>query len=271
MGKGIGKEVVVLVVAVIFGGVIIFILFKFVPNLINSILFALGVVKPNDLENAILCSIHRCADGCMSSRVKEITWKEGDRTVSCQEFCLPENIQVYQGAQCSCLTTPGPMPEFEMEKKVCSFNCKLKEGKDECASDEDCIPIELGRELKICDKSYPVNITIDKPQTVDISHLLLTGSSAPSIDGIGISDTNLFLLSASAIWQALFGWIKPGVDNIIIVESSLVMSRGESFGIPTLYKSVEIGSKTQKETVYISTMQIPLLLTVTHVWAVPTS
>jgi hypothetical protein len=274
MGKGIGKEVVVLVVAVIFGGVIIFILFKFVPNLINSILFALGVVKPNDLENAIRCAIHRCVDGCMNMEVYNLEWKEGDKTISCQSFCLPEKIQAYSGAQCKCLETPGTMPEFGMINKVCNYNCKLNEskGKTECEVPDDCIPIEIGDKLQICGDSYPVNITIDKPQTIDISHILLSGSNAREVDGI-TTQSNQFVLDLAAVWEALMGWTTVrGISNVIVVDKNIITSYGKqkSSWPVTLYESVSIGKKGEKTTIYIAS-DSNMLLTSTRIWAVPTS
>lgn len=71
------------------------ILFIFAPMLLKSanavfttIMSALGIIKPSDVEQAAFCSYYRCTEGCRDTRVaEEIKWKNGDKTVSCQDFC----------------------------------------------------------------------------------------------------------------------------------------------------------------------------------------
>jgi hypothetical protein len=88
MGKGITQErIVFLVLAVIFFGLAVFVIFKIFPSLITQIELALGIIKLSNVEKATLCSIYRCVEGCMSMKIQELAWKEGDKTVYCQEFC----------------------------------------------------------------------------------------------------------------------------------------------------------------------------------------
>ena len=125
MGKGqVGERTIFIIGGVIFFVIAMFILFKIFPNVYGDIMMWLGVIKPTIIEQAMLCSYHRCADGCMSGKVQEISWKEEgkDKPTNCQDFCqdLPDDAYT----------------------------------KDFWGNMEP--------QLKVCNENYPVNITLDK-------------------------------------------------------------------------------------------------------------
>lgn len=120
-----------MVFAVIFFAIVTFIIFKIFPNLLQQIAWTLGVVKLSNIEKAVLCSIYRCTDGCMSMKVQEISWREKDKLVHCQDFCsgLPDDAYL-----------------LDMWGNV----------------DPD---------LKVCNPNYPVKISLEKPERIEKSHL----------------------------------------------------------------------------------------------------
>ena len=96
MSKGVETRAVFFIVAVVVGLFILwFLLSRLFPSIMYEIMKIFGVVKPSNIENAILCSYHRCIDGCMSAKVQGLSWEEDGKTVNCNEkFCseLPDNV-----------------------------------------------------------------------------------------------------------------------------------------------------------------------------------
>lgn len=86
------SDVVKLVFAVIIFSFLVVILWKVAGNVLMQIGEMLGIVQKSDLEKAILCSIYRCVEGCMSMKVQELSWKEGNKVVKCNDFCDSSKI-----------------------------------------------------------------------------------------------------------------------------------------------------------------------------------
>lgn len=152
MSKGLETHVVFLVAAVIFIGVVLFIMFKIFPSVLTEIELYFGWIQPSDLEQAVLCSYYRCAQGCLSAEVQQITWKEGGKTISCNSFCQNLPDQAYQ-ISCNCVGGKEAGGH-------CLGDCE--NSGTSCNSQSDCIPKISQSELKVCNSNYPVNITLDK-------------------------------------------------------------------------------------------------------------
>lgn len=84
---GLESRIVFFIAAVIFLLVLSYFIIKIGGKTISEILAYLGVVKLSNIEKATLCSIYRCTEGCLSMKVQEISWKEGEKTVYCNDFC----------------------------------------------------------------------------------------------------------------------------------------------------------------------------------------
>ena len=295
MWKGtIGEKTVFLVIAVIFMGFVLFILFRYFPSLINSILMGLGIVKPNDLESAILCAIHRCVDGCMSMRVQELSWKEDGKTVNCYEkFCagITSGTLIGRAGGCYCFQPPQGMV-LDVYGQTNGENicfpptiCRNKDtslGKS-CNSDSDCVKeIVIDDKLRVCGNDFAVNINLSKPQKVDISHLLITTVSVPDVGGIMVAEemdpVKQFFFSFSLIalnLNTLRLILAPKI-NALLVHKDAITAYGDvkaeaTIALPTIYKDMQVGIKGKSFTAYIATDNFPFDVTLTHVWAIPSS
>ena len=233
----------------------VFILVVFVPmigrvaaEVWNSLLQALGVIKPTNIEKAILCSYYRCVEGCNSPKMEEITWTD---------YNITKN---------------------KMEPRSCQDFCRLpctEANVGECYTDTD--------DFTVCeDKSekFPVKVTIKDAETIEKSHLKISVSSPVSIDvdcilpsdAKGPDTFNDFLKSLlsplSSYWNSLarslgITWgalIGSFERNWLIVDSSLIKSRGtESDCIEPLdgktvtHESVDSLSLKKNNTIYIKT------------------
>jgi hypothetical protein len=239
MGKGdIGERVVWIIGAVIFFSIAIFIIFKIFPNLMTSIFMALGIVKPSNIDNAILCSIHRCVDGCMSMKVQEITWKEEgkDKPVTCQEFCQD-------------------LPGDAYTRSLFGFG-------------------DIEPQLKVCGSKYPVNITLKAPEKITKGHLLLGSTSVSDVRCV-LSTTatgpdlwDIFKgIIGTLTWQQLVNlWalLTGGTvsENLLMVDTGLIKSEGSkedcvaagtSFVISHDSLTELLVPKSGTETIYIMT------------------
>jgi hypothetical protein len=203
MSKGIETRGVFFIVAVIFGILALFIIFKVFPSLYNQIMAALGFVKPSNVEQAILCSYHRCIDGCMSMKVQEISWKEGDSSVSCQNFCNS--------------TPTTPLPNDAYKKNIFG---------------------QMEKELRVCNPEYPVTINLKKSEKIEKTHLTLGSTTFGDVGCIlptdlGQSNTwdAIKYIFGGAQWQQLVNqWtlLTGGTisENWLVIDAGLIKSYG---------------------------------------------
>jgi hypothetical protein len=96
------SDVIKLVFAVIIFSFLVVVLWKVAGNVLMQIGEMLGIIQKSDVEKAILCSIYRCVEGCMSMKVQDLSWKEGNKVVKCNDFCDPSRIQSQEPAQKVC-------------------------------------------------------------------------------------------------------------------------------------------------------------------------
>ncbi|MEM5815070.1 MAG: hypothetical protein QXD89_01100 [Candidatus Aenigmatarchaeota archaeon] len=85
--KGLESRIVVFIVAVIVFITLSYFIIKIAGTTLSEILSYLGIVKTSNVEKAILCAVYRCTEGCLSMKVQEISWREGDKTIYCNDFC----------------------------------------------------------------------------------------------------------------------------------------------------------------------------------------
>jgi hypothetical protein len=90
--KAIGKEVVLLVVAVIIGAFSIWFIISQGTNAYRKLLKMMGIAKVSNVEQAIICAIYRCAYGCHSVNIKDIEWRSGDKKVKCMDVCVGDRV-----------------------------------------------------------------------------------------------------------------------------------------------------------------------------------
>lgn len=207
MEKGIAERMPFIIIAVIFGLVALFIMFKIFPNLLTQLQFALGLVKLSNAEKAILCSIHRCVDGCMSSKIQEISWEDKEETVWCQEgFCsyLPDSA---------------------------AFQIHMF-GRD----------IILNPELKICNTDYPINFSLKKSEKIEKSHLKLGSTTMSDVKCILVAGKSYGPNAWEIVAYATYEWVWPHLvnfwttatggkvsDNILIIAHGIgIKSFGET-------------------------------------------
>ncbi|MEM5766239.1 MAG: hypothetical protein QW423_01220 [Candidatus Aenigmatarchaeota archaeon] len=285
MKKGVtGEKAVFFIGAVIFLGIIFFVLFRYFPTLYNSILLNLGVVKQNDLEKAILCSIHRCLDGCMSMKVQELSWEEDGKKVNCFEKFCSDYKPSGEAVGCTCKEDSyyDEMTGDYKKFKLCyPIGCKNKNSQGdsftvECERSEDCVrEIITDTRLRICGDYYPVNIDLDKPQKVEISHLIVETRPGEDVGGIVvIKDTPLNDYSIIHYLR------QQGVDRVLAIRRDSITAYGdvkneppetlipkpEELQMPTIYKNMEVGTRGGKFTVYITTQEFgfPFSGTITY-------
>jgi|GEM_PF-6527091 len=206
MGKGITQEhIIFLVLAVIFFGLAVFVLFKFFPSLIAQIELALGIVKLNNIEEATLCSIYRCVEGCMSMRVQELSWKEGDKIVHCQEFCTGEPYGISSG-----------LPDDAYTKELFGG---------------------IEPSLRVCNPKYPVIINLKEKEKIEKSHLVLGETRVSDVrcilptDASGPDILSIFTYIITTPWQGLVNaWtlITGGTisENILMVDQGIIAGKG---------------------------------------------
>lgn len=230
MGKGdlqvstILYLIIAVIILLIFAPMIV----RVSGDVMNSIGMALGIVKPSNIEQAILCSYYRCIEGCSSTRMEEIKWKEGNEVVFCQDFCNPSDVF-----------------------GDCSSDLA------DCYTDTDKLTICADKANK-----YPVNITLGKSEEkIEKSHLkiptavdvkCIIPSNAQGID-VASEIVKGILSPLTSLWniiKALYSnqWAiltSSYEDNWLAVNSTLIKSRGTevrctwSIGIPITDNSVD--------------------------------
>jgi len=218
MKKGMtGERMVFLVVAVCLGLFILwFLLSRLAPSLIQQLEWLLGISKPTDVELAAMCSIYRCTDGCMSMRVQEISWKSGDKTLNCQDFCgaaLPSDA--YNHEPCICQPGTGKVG-IDKCGGFCENAGSVCNGNGECTEKTDT-------ELKICGSGYPVNITLKKNEKIDLSHLALGSSNIPDVGCIipsNAGSTSGWDILAAGGWNIIGGPLYQALKSLGILGDS---------------------------------------------------
>jgi hypothetical protein len=228
MSKGsIGERAIFLVIAVVAFLVFIFIIWKIAPNVIKAALISLGIVKPSNIEQAILCSIHRCVDGCMSMRVQEISWKDGDKTVSCQNFCnVPDDAY-----------NKDLFGNIESQLRVCNPN----------------YPINIT--LKSVEKIEKSHLTLISTSVSDVRCILPNPRGGPNA-----WDAIKFILGG-AIWQQLVNlWtVLTGStvsDNWLIVDTELIKSYGEKEDCVAQHTGFTVSHDSLKELIIKNNQKI---------------
>jgi hypothetical protein len=219
MRKGVtGERMVFLVVAVCLGLFILwFLLSRIFPSLLQQLEWLLGISKPTDIELAAMCSMYRCAEGCMSMHVQEISWKSGDTTVKCQEFCskdLPPDT--YTQEPCTCKLKLGNIQDTYQ----CSGSCENVGTR--CDPDgNDCKEkIPNPADLKVCNPAYPVTITLKNDEKIDLSHFALGSPNIPDVRCLLSSSAGD--ISSSLIYQGTGG----GSDNYLMIDAGLIEAYG---------------------------------------------
>jgi hypothetical protein len=140
------SDVIKLVFAVIIFSFLVVILWKVAGNVLMQIGEMLGIVQKSDIEKAILCSIYRCTEGCMSINVQELSWKEGNKVVKCNDFCDASKIQ-----------------SDDLSQKVCGMDYPVE--------------IKLDKSQKV-DKSH---LILGSTEYRDISCILSSVSGGPTV------------------------------------------------------------------------------------------
>jgi hypothetical protein len=140
------SDVIKLVFAVIIFSFLVVILWKVAGNVLMQIGEMLGIVQKSDIEKAILCSIYRCTEGCMSIKVQELSWKEGNKVVKCNDFCNASKIQ-----------------SDDLSQKVCGMDYPVE--------------IKLDKPQKV-DKSH---LILGSTEYRDVSCILSSVSGGPTV------------------------------------------------------------------------------------------
>jgi hypothetical protein len=208
MGKGVTQErIIFFILAVIFFGLVVFIFFKFLPSLITQIQLALGIIKMSNIEKATLCSIYRCIEGCMSMRVQELSWKEGDQTVHCQQFCTGEPYGI------------GPeLPDDAYTREWWGLGAQEPS-------------------LRICNPKYPVIIKLKEKEKIEKSHLVLGETRVSDVrcvlstDSSGPDILSIFTYFVGGVWQSVLNvWaLTTGgtvSENILMIDQGIVAGKG---------------------------------------------
>jgi hypothetical protein len=202
MGKGSTQErIIFFILAVIFFGLVVFVIWKFFPTLITQIELALGIIKLSNVEKATLCSIYRCVEGCMSMKVQELSWKDEtyeNGIATCQDFCTGKPYGI------------GPeLPDDAYEQQT----------------------------TRICNSKYPVIIKLKEKEKIEKSHLVLGLEKISDVrcilptDATGPNAWDIFRFTITQQWQNLANaWqaITGGTisENILIVDNQIVAGKG---------------------------------------------
>jgi hypothetical protein len=208
MKKGVTQErIVFLILAVIFFGLAVFVIFRFFPSLMTQIELALGIIKMSNIEKATLCSIYRCIEGCMSMRVQELSWKEGDQTVHCQKFCTGEPYGI-----------DAELPDDAYTREWWGLGAQESS-------------------LRICNPKYPVIIKLKEKEKIEKSHLVLGETRVSDVrcilptDASGPDILSIFIYIIKKPWQDLVNaWtlITGGTisENILMVDQGIIAGKG---------------------------------------------
>ena len=253
MSKASSSDWVVrLIMAVIIFLFITSILWVAGKNVLIQIGEMLGIIQKSDVEKAILCSIYRCTEGCMSMKVQELSWKEGDKTVSCNDFCNASKIKSSDPQMRVCFIDVDGWKLLEILQAYLSGNPEV-------------VVSTIGSSIT----DYPVEIKLDKAQKIDKSHLTLGSTDYKDVgcilssksEGPTILDVLKWLMLGGLPWQQLLNLGKTLTggkvsDNFLIVSSDLVSGVGtkedcysEALGITLFhdaYQQLMIGSSDSK-------------------------
>jgi hypothetical protein len=258
MGKGIAvKTIFELFVAAIILLILVPMLFGSFKEAWAAIMEGLGIVKPSNVEKAVLCSYYRCLEGCSSTRMDETKWTEGNEPVTCQKFCqLPK--------EWDCTNHP-----------------------ENCYSDAEFSIAEnkwVSKNLKVCDdksEKFPVNISLEKDETIEKSHLKdlmakdLTCIIPSDAQGTTAFSEVLNSISSplSALWNIIVFQFKlewgrlvgSFEDNWLFVDSRLIKSRGSearctsSYGTAVTDSSLDELTVSGNKKIFIGTASFKLL------------
>jgi hypothetical protein len=184
------SDVIKLVFAVIIFSFLVVVLWKVAGNVLMQIGEMLGIIQKSDVEKAILCSIYRCVEGCMSMKVQELSWKEGNKVVKCNDFCNPSRIQSEDPAQ-----------------KVCGMYYPVE--------------IRLDKSQNV-DKSH---LTLGSTEYRDVSCVLSSKSGGPSVwDWLGAVFGGAIWQQLLNIVKAITGG--KASDNILVLDASIIGGYG---------------------------------------------
>ncbi|MEM5853171.1 MAG: hypothetical protein QW228_02220 [Candidatus Aenigmatarchaeota archaeon] len=204
------ERTVFLILAVIFFILAVFVIFKIFPNLLLQLQLALGIVKLSNAEKAILCSIYRCVEGCMSMKVQELSWKDKDECefCTCQDFCTGEPYGL-----------GGDLPDDAYVKTWFGFGAP-----------------ELSR--RICNPKYPVIFKTKDKEKIEKSHLQLGSQKISDVRCIIPTHTSgpdilsiLGFIFGGGIWSGIQNaWtlITGGTisENWVIIDRDVIQSTG---------------------------------------------
>lgn len=205
--KGITTErIAFFILAVIFFVLAVFVIFKIFPNLLLQLQLALGIIKLSNAEKAILCSIYRCVEGCMSMKVQELSWKEGNEVRACQEFCtgVPYGVG-------------GDLPE---DAYVKDFWGSIEPSKRVC---NPKYPIIF--KTKDTEKIEKSHLQLSHPQISDVRCIVPTNAGGPDVLSIISHIFGAGLWSnIQNLWTALTGGKIS--ENWLIVDDDVIIQRG---------------------------------------------